>query len=150
MAKIFFGCSMRGGYSAASREELAEFPELIEKLGHEIASRHQTDKDWARKEARLTETDIHDRDYKWLSESDAGIFEISNPSLGAGGEIADMVHLGKPVLCMFKKGLKNVSAYTQGKMGSRYISTPFECYAYESMEGAKAKIIEFIGRAVNP
>ena len=80
-----------------------------------------------------------------MLEADVGIFEISNPSLGVGGEISDMIHLKRPVLCLFKKGLeKEVSAYTQGKQGSRYVSTHFECYAYESPEDAREKIDRFI------
>ena len=74
-----------------------------------------------------------------------GIFEISNPSLGVGGEISDMIHLGRPVLRLLRKGLeKSVSAYTQGKQGSNYVTTPFECYAYKSAEDAKEKIKSFI------
>lgn len=144
MVKIFFGCSMMGGYNAVPKEELAKLANAIEELGHTLASRHQT-QDWIRTEAKLTQTDIHDRDFKWGIESDIGIFEISNPSLGVGGEISDMTHMGKPVLCLFKKDLKNnVSAYTRGKMGSQYIKTPFEVYAYTTIEDAKDKIKEFV------
>ena len=144
MVKIFFGCSMRGGYDAVSREELARFRQIIEKLGYELASQHQT-QDWEKSEAKLTKTDIHDRDYLWEIESDCGIFEISNASLGVGGEISDMIHLGKPVLCLFKKGLEDkISAYIQGKMGSQYVTTPFESYAYETLDEAKDRIKAFV------
>ena len=145
MAKIFFGCSMRGGYDAVSREDLARLPDIIEKLGYELASRHQTQKGVIQKEDKLTKTAIHDRDYRWETESDVGVFEISNPSLGVGGEISDMLHLGKPVLCLFRKGLEGqVSAYTQGKKGSQYVTTSFECSPYESLEDARNKIREFV------
>lgn len=144
MAKVFFGCSMRGGYDRISREELVRFREIIEKLGYELASKHQTQEFIIQEEEKLTKTAIHDRDYRWLIESDIGIFEISNPSLGVGGEISDMIHLGKPVLCLFRKGFeKEVSAYIQGKKGSMHITTPFECYSYESLEDAREKIRQF-------
>ena len=145
MVKIFFGCSMRGGYDLVSREELAKFPDMIEELGHELPSRHQTESGVIHEENKLTKTEIHDRDYKWEIESDIGVFEISNPSLGVGGEISDMIHLGKPVLCLFKKGLGDqVSAYTQGKQGSCYVKGVFECYSYETLDEAKEIIKKFV------
>ena len=108
MTSVFFGCSMRGGYPNASRKELRGMVDLIEGLGHAIVSRHQTESDWTVKESTLSDTEIHDRDYEWLVECEAGVFEISNPSLGVGAEISDLLHLGKPVLCLFKKGLHPV------------------------------------------
>ena len=136
---------MRGGYSAVSREELESISNAIEKLGYELASKHQTSLEGIQKDSKLTSTQIHDRDHLWLTESEIGIFEISNSSLGVGGEISDMVHLKKPVLCLFKKGLEvKVSAYICGKEGSKYITTPFESYAYETVEDAKNKIKEFV------
>jgi len=110
-----------------------------------LASTHQTQKGVIQKENKLTKKAIHDRDYAWLKEADVGVFEISNPSLGVGGEISDMVHLGKPVLCLFKKGLEDdVSAYTQGKMGSQYVTTAFESYAYKAPDEVKDKIESFV------
>ncbi|MDD5650369.1 MAG: hypothetical protein PHF86_08145 [Candidatus Nanoarchaeia archaeon] len=144
MVKVFFGCSMRGGYNIIDKTELAKIPDIIEELGYEIASRHQT-QDWKKTEAKLTNTNIHDRDYNWEIISDCGIFEISNPSLGVGGEISDMITLGKPILCLFKKGLEEeISAYTQGKKGSKYVKTPFECQSYESLEDIKKIIQNFM------
>jgi len=37
-------------------------------------------------EKQLTAQDIYQRDVDWLTESDAAIAEISNPSLGVGYE----------------------------------------------------------------
>lgn len=136
---------MRGGHVLVSHEELAQFPVIIEALGYELASKHQTEAGIIKKEDRLTKTAIHDRDYQWLTESDIGIFEISNPSLGVGAEIADMVHLGKPVLCLYKEGLEaQVSAYVLGKKGSQYVQSRFECYAYSSITNAKDRIRTFV------
>lgn len=145
MTKVFFGCAMRGGHNVVSREDLAKFPDIIEGLGYQLASRHQTQAGIIGQENKLTKTHIHDRDYRWEKESDVGVFEISNPSLGVGGEISDMVHLGKPVLCLFERGLEDsVSAYVQGMMGSQYVPTPFEFYAYQSLQDAREKIKQFV------
>ncbi len=145
MAKVFFGCSMRGGHNQASREELLNLRGSIEELGHELVSKHQLKEGIVKEEMARTNEEIHDRDYNWLKESDVGIFEISNPSLGTGGEITDMAHLGKPVLCLFKKSCADfVSAYIRGKQGSEFVTTPFECSPYETLEEAKQLIKKFV------
>jgi len=116
--KVFFSCSMRGGYSNVAQEELRKIPDIIEELGMEVISKHQTQEDFIEHESRLTDTEIHDRDYRWLQEADVIIAEITNPSLGVGAEIADAVHLGIPVLCVYKKEYENqISAYISGKTG---------------------------------
>jgi nucleoside 2-deoxyribosyltransferase len=145
MGKIFFGCSMRGGYSQVSKEDLIKIRKIIQELGYNLISEHQTQNNIIEKENQLSREEIHDRDYEWLKQADVGIFEVSNPSLGVGGEIADMVHLKKPVLCLFKKGLENsVSAYILGKKNSSYISIPFEYYAYEGAEEVKDVVKKFM------
>lgn len=145
MVRIYFGCSMRGGFSAVSQEEIRGIHLVVKEIGHELASEHQSSSTFQTDEAPYSNVHIHDRDYGFLKSSEMGIFEISNPSLGVGGEISDMIAMRKPVLCLFKKGLEDkVSAYTQGKQGSKYVETPFECYAYESVEDAKKKMSHFI------
>jgi len=148
-ATVYFGCSMAGGYANVRREALAEFPGIIVNLGHRLATDHQTRPGIIEKEAKLQETYIHDRDYRWMMESDLGVFEISNPSLGVGGEISDMIHMGKPVLLLFKKGLgKRVSAYIRGKCGSSFVRSPIECVAYEDMTEVGEAIRGFISRCL--
>lgn len=150
MKNIFFGCSMRGGDAIIKRSELSKFPKIIEKLGHKIMSKHQTKKNFLEGESGLTNAEIHDRDYKWLKEADAGIFEISNPSLGVGGEISDMLHLGKPVLCLYKKELKNdISAYVLGKENSKFIESSCENCGYSDLKDAQNKIVYFLERHPN-
>jgi len=150
MAKVFFGCSMRGGQELVSKEELYSIKEAIKELGYALASEHQTKKGIVKEELSLSTTEIHDRDYKWLMESDVGVFEITNGSIGTGGEISDMVHLGKPILCLYKKELEDqVSAYGRGKQGSEFVKTPFVSYGYETVEDAKSKIQEFVEKYLN-
>lgn len=146
--KIFFGCSMRGSHDCVSHEELALIPDIIESLGCDLVSRHQTETGILEKEDLLTRTQIHDRDYEWLLGSDLGIFEISNPSLGVGAEISDMVHSGKPVLCIYRNvdniDSNNISAYILGKQGSRFISSRFECHPYSTIEELTMIIKDFL------
>ena len=94
---------------------------------------------------------IHDRDYSWLLESDAGIFEISNPSLGVGSEISDMIHVGKPVLLLYREGLEaEVSMYIRGKCGSKYVDSLVICRPYRDMPAAGEHISEFIRTYLKP
>ena len=145
MVEIYFGCSMRGGFNLVSQDDLRRLQLSVKDLGHQLVTEHQTSPTFEQDESPHTNVQIHDRDYNYLVKAKIGIFEISNPSLGVGGEISDMIHLGRPVLCLLRKGLeKSVSAYTQGKQGSNYVTTPFECYAYKSAEDAKEKIKSFI------
>ncbi len=142
---VYFGCSMLGGYANVSREDLAGFPGMIVEMGHQVASDHQTRPGVIERESKLDPAYIHDRDYQWMLESDIGIFEISNPSLGVGGEISDMIHMGKPVLLLFKKGLEEkVSSYIRGKIGSRFVESPVTCAAYEDQKDAGEWIRRFI------
>jgi hypothetical protein len=142
---IYFGCSMLGGYAAVSREEIARLQKRIAELGYRLASDHQTQPGVLEREAKLEPTSIHDRDYQWLLDSDVGVFEISNPSLGVGSEISDMIYAGKPVLMLFRHGLQDkISSYLRGKVGSRYVTCPIECHAYRDLGDAGDRINAFI------
>ena len=142
---VYFGCSMLGGYSLVPKEDIAGFPKLIRKLGYRLASDHQTQPGVLEREAKLEPAFIHDRDYRWLLDSDVGVFELSNPSLGVGSEISDMIYARKPVLMLFKQGLEErISSYLRGKAGSKYVSCPIECHAYSNLTDAGNRIRAFI------
>jgi len=142
---VYFGCSMLGGYALVSREDIAGFPKLIQKLGYRLASDHQLQPGVLEREAKLEPAYIHDRDFQWLLDSDVGVFEISNPSLGVGSEISDMIYADKPILMLFKHGLEEkISSYLRGKAGSKYVTCRVECHPYRDLEDAGAKISEFI------
>jgi len=149
--KIYFGCAMLGGYPNIPIEDLSQFPQLIRSLGCELASDHQTRRGVVEAENKLQPVYIHDRDYSWLLESDAGIFEISNPSLGVGSEISDMIHVGKPVLLLYRQELEDkVSMYIRGKYGSKYVNSPVVCRPYKDMQAAKEHISEFLRIYLKP
>lgn len=140
MVKIYYGCSIRGGHNNVPIEELAYIVHEIKDLGYSLMSelsdkgKFIVDKD----------AEVHDLDYSWMIKADAGIFEISNPSLGVGAEISDMVNLKKPVLCLYKGGLKKISRYITGKMNSKYVKSPILVYEYQTLGEAKYVIKKFI------
>ena len=133
---LFWGCSMRGGHAKVSQEELKQIVAGIKELGCKLASEHQLAEGIIEKEDKLTPREVHDRDYAWLSGSRAGVFEISNPSLGVGGEIADMLHLGKPVLCLYKGDEATISAYIRGKESSLHWKGLLICRKYATVQEA--------------
>ena len=129
---------MSGGYGRLAQAELRKIPNLIEALGMVVISKHQTDENFVKNESKLTEKMIHDRDYHWLQEADLVIAEITNPSLGVGAEIADAVHLGIPVLCVYKREYEHqTSSYIRGKAG-------VVCRAYSDYDELKEVIREFV------
>lgn len=145
MVKIFFGCSMRGGFPHTSQDELRQLADIIETIGGKLMSRHQVSPTFSDEESAFAARDIHDRDYDWLLGAELGVWEISNPSLGVGSEISDFIYQGKPVLCLYKKELeKTLSAYISGKQGSKHVKTPFQCSSYDSMAEAKTIIQKFV------
>ena len=116
MKKVFFACSMRGSFDAVDQKTLQQLPVALEELGLELMSKHQTQEGIVEQENQTTNTFIHDRDYKWLEDCDFVVAEISNPSLGVGGEIADAANLGKPVLGVYQLDEDKISAYIRGKL----------------------------------
>ncbi|MFZ2071603.1 MAG: nucleoside 2-deoxyribosyltransferase [Halobacteriota archaeon] len=131
---------MRGGFGRLAQEELRKIPDIIEEQGMEVISRHQTSEKFMISESRLTNREIHDRDYGWLKEADLLIAEITNPSLGVGAEIADAVNLGIPVLCVYKEEYESqISAYIRGK-------AEVVCKEYSDQEVLKELIMGFVFR----
>lgn len=140
--RVFFSCSMRGGFSKLAQAELRQIPDLLESLDLELLSRHQTQDDFMKSESRLTERQIHDRDYRWLQKADLVIAEITNPSLGVGAELADAVWLGIPVLAVYKREYEHeISAYIRGKPG-------VVCRAYIDTADLKEIIREFLASCI--
>ncbi|MDD5639204.1 MAG: hypothetical protein PHR47_00115 [Candidatus Pacebacteria bacterium] len=132
---VFFGCSMRGDNSYVARDDLLKIIDVIEHNNCYLVSKHQTKENILGEENLIDVKNIHDRDYEWLLEADFGVFEVSNPSLGVGAEISDMMHLGKPVFCFYKFGLDNfISAYIRGKKSTKYFKGLFMIEPYNSVD----------------
>ncbi|NUM34291.1 MAG: hypothetical protein HUU50_07095 [Candidatus Brocadiae bacterium] len=145
MTKVFFGCSMMGGFPNVNQNSLRKVMDSVEELGYSLVSRHQTNPFFQKDEVGMTFQQIHDRDYEWLLEGEICIFEISNPSLGVGAELSTAISLGKPVLCLFQRQVStSVSAFILGKEGSKYVPGIFQCKTYASIEEAKEIIKNFV------
>jgi len=100
--KIYFAASIVGG-----RENAQIYAQIVEYLlakGHEVPSTHVARPDVLDWEKKNPPSLIYERDIAWIRESGAMIAEVSTPSMGVGYEIATALHLGKPVLCLYRQG----------------------------------------------
>ena len=62
-----------------------------------------------------TDKDIHDRDVSLLTECNAIVAEVTQPSLGVGYEIGRGVAMGKKILCLYRpQPDKKLSAMIRG------------------------------------
>jgi len=109
----------------------------LQKFG-KILTEHVGNADVEKSENNYTESQIHDRDMNWLSESDIVIAEVSTPSLGVGYEIGRAVEAGKPVLCLYHiKADFELSAMISGCRNVKV-------FRYNDLDDACGEIEEFI------
>lgn len=102
--KIYFSGSISGG-----RAYEAIYQHLVARLqaqGHDVLSAHVADPVALEHDQDTPARVIFERDVKWVEECAAMIAEVSTPSLGVGYEYGLAVQLGKPVLCVYRSGLR--------------------------------------------
>ncbi len=102
--KIYFSGSISGG-----REHEAIYQHLVARLqaqGHHVLSAHVADPVALEAEKGRSPREVFERDVNWVKECGAMVAEVSTPSLGVGYEYAVAVQLGKPVLCVYRSGLR--------------------------------------------
>ncbi len=102
--KLYFSGSISGG-----REYEAIYQHLVvhlQALGHEVLSAHVADPAALAAEKDMPPQDVFERDVAWVDECEAMIAEVSTPSLGVGYEYGRAVQQGKPVLCVYRSGLR--------------------------------------------
>ncbi len=102
--KIYFSGSISGG-----RDHAAIYPHMVARLqaqGHHVLSAHVADPAALEVEKDLPPREVFERDTQWVNEAEALIAEVSTPSLGVGYEIALAVQLDKPVLCVYRSGVR--------------------------------------------
>ena len=101
---IYFSGSISGG-----REHAASYQHLVaylQTLGHNVLSAHVADPDVLEREKDTSPRSVFERDVAWVHQCDVMIAEVSTPSLGVGYEYGLAVQLGKPVLCVYRSGLR--------------------------------------------
>jgi len=110
---IYFCGSIRGG-----RQDAELYATLIEKLQSygTVLTEHVGNEDAIANELKeQSEKDIHDRDLKWLDQSDFVVAEVTQPSLGVGYELGRAITMNKKVLCLYRlQAEKKLSAMIRG------------------------------------
>jgi hypothetical protein len=102
--KIYFSGSISGG-----RAHEAIYQHVVARLqaqGHHVLSAHVADSLALETEKDLPPREVFERDTNWVKDCEAMIAEVSAPSLGVGYEYALAVQLGKPVLCVYRSGVR--------------------------------------------
>ena len=134
--KIYFAGSIRGG-----RDDVKIYAQIIkllqnygEVLTEHIGSVNLLDEG----ELSITDKEIHDRDIKWLLESDVMVAEVTNPSLGVGYEIGRAIEEKKKVICLYRNlDNQRLSAMISG-------NTNITKYCYDSLKDLKQKIYNLL------
>ncbi len=102
--KIYFSGSISGG-----RENEAVYQHLVARLqaqGHHVLSAHVADPVALEAEKDRPPREVFERDVNWVKECEAMVAEVSTPSLGVGYEYGLAVQLDKPVLCVYRTGVR--------------------------------------------
>ena len=82
--KIYFGFTVAGNRS--SLEAAQKIVELLERMGHEVLTRHLVRDDAWEADRRIAPQEVYQRDIKWLEQCDLFIAEVSGSSFGVGFE----------------------------------------------------------------
>lgn len=138
--KIYFAGSIRGG-----RDDAVLYHRIIALLSEygEVLTEHVgSDGLTPTGENTLSDRDIYARDLAWLTEADVVVAEVTIPSHGVGYEIGQAEAMGKPVLCIFRRGSeRRLSAMLAG-------NPELQCEAYENLEGLEPILAHFLRTAL--
>lgn len=102
--KIYFS-----GAISAGRDNLPIYQHIVQRLqtqGHNVLSAHVADPEVLDREKDVPPRSVFDRDVAWVEECDVMIAEVSTPSTGVGYEYGYAIQIGKPVLCVYRSGLR--------------------------------------------
>ena len=134
--KIYFAGSIRGGWDDA--EIYYQIIEVLQGYG-QVLTEHVGKKDLNEMgESALSDKQIHDRDMKWLLESDLMVAEVTNPSIGVGYEIGRAIEANKKIICLSRPvENKKLSAMISGNDIVKNIS-------YSTIRDLKKKLVVII------
>src|SRR6202041_2845406 len=82
--KIYFGFTVAGDRSGI--EAARKIVVLLERVGHEVLTRHLVEDDAWEADRRISAEDVYRRDMAWLEQCDLFIAEVSGSSFGLGFE----------------------------------------------------------------
>lgn len=104
LMNIYFACSITGGRSDETIYQT--IVDVLVRHGHNVPTAHLSQSNVTALEDVVDPAEVYQRDTAWIKSSDGLIAEVSTPSHGVGYEISYALSLKKPVLCIFKEGVK--------------------------------------------
>jgi nucleoside 2-deoxyribosyltransferase len=113
--KIYFACAIVGG-----RQDEDAYRRIAQAMlddGHAVPTAGNAGLQvGGGLEPDMKPADVYSRDTGWIDDSDTLVAEVSTPSHGVGYEIGYALEHGKPVLCIFKRGVKVSKMITGNNM----------------------------------
>ncbi len=138
--RVYLACTVRGDRGAlpAVREIVAR----LERHGHEVLTSHLVLDDVEQAEAVLSESDVYERDLRWLQACDAVVAEASGSSYGVGFEVGYVLgraaQTGQKVFLLYGAGRRAaISRLIAGNTDPHCVA-----FAYPSVEALGAFIDE--------
>ncbi len=135
MKKIYFACSIRGG-----RNDSKLYAQIVDSIKQharvltEIFADGQLTAQGMDKPVK----EIWKSDMAWVTEADAIIAEVTNPSLGVGYEIAKAEGMNKPILCLYRPQMdRKLSAMIAG-------SPKVTVFEYRDIKETEEIVINFV------
>ena len=129
--KIYFSCSLTGG-----RKDEAIYGVLVDHLqaqGHAVLTAHLARPEVMTLEQTVDPGEVYARDVAWMRAADVLVAEVSTPSHGVGYEIAYILGLGKPVLCLYRQGArvsKMITGNTEPRLTVRAYADPAQAVQF--------------------
>jgi nucleoside 2-deoxyribosyltransferase len=100
--KIYFGFTVAGDRSGI--EAARKIVVLLERLGHEVLTRHLVEDDAWEADRRISAEDVYRRDMAWLERCDLFIAEVSGSSFGLGFEAGYLLGAtNKKVVLLYRR-----------------------------------------------
>lgn len=102
--KVYFACAIVGG-----RQDEAAYQQIVDAMladGHEVPTAMNAGPGWQTMEGSPDPNEVYRRDTGWIDESQAVVAEVSTPSHGVGFEVSYALDRKKPVLCIYRQGVK--------------------------------------------
>jgi nucleoside 2-deoxyribosyltransferase len=133
---IYFACSITGG-----RSEESFYKVIVDTLlsgGHIVPTAHLSGSDVMMLEEIVDPSEVYSRDTNWIDNCQALVAEVSTPSHGVGYEISYALYQGKPVLCLYKQGVR------VSKMITGNNSTGIRVSSYQNSDDIVTTINEFL------
>lgn len=112
---IYFACAIVGG-----RQDEPVYRQIVQALlddGHHVPTAGNAGLQvGSGLEPDMAAADVYSRDTGWIDDSHTLIAEVSTPSHGVGYEIGYALEHNKPVLCIFRRGVRVSKMITGNNM----------------------------------